>query len=596
MANRNDTATHAVDRDVESEVRCVRERVGLCLRDTHTFVRITGPDAATWLQTQTTNDVVALQSGEGHANTLLDRKARLQAHFTLHRWEDEYWLIVERQQAPHLLELLGEHLFLEDAAIEDAGETVDQLMVQGPKSTAFLASALDTAEAIASDYLPGTTYGCHPLVLSGYEVLAFRISDTGEDGFLLVAEVGEGQALLDALLSDGGDFSPAVIGPDAREILRIEAGIPRFGVDMDSQNRLPETTLEREAVSYDKGCYLGQEVVAKLRTYSSVRRALVGLAFTRDASGAPKPGDTMLVDDKPIGDMRSATFSPTLGYLIGMAYLDREHRDPGSELKFTCESLPHEATASVHVLPIYQAESRSDRAHRLYDEALEVFEQDEADEDATAIDRLRESILLEPTFEDAYEALGVILHRHHRIDEAIHYMKKLEALNSDCIMAHTNLSVFYVAKGMIEEAEQEKAKAAVLQIKHTRDAQNAEEIASAERARIRKEAEERIRMFEEVLEIDPDDPLATYGMGAARMQLNDYEAAIPYLERATELQKDYSAAFLNLGKCLEFVGRTGPAAEAYRRGVPAANRKGDLMPMREMERRLRSLEAPESVS
>lgn len=581
---------------VDAEVLCVRKRVGLWLRDTHTFIRFTGPDVAKWLQTQTSNDVVAIESGGGHANALLDRKARLQAHFTLHRWDDEYWLIVERVQAPHLLETLDQHLFLEDVTMEDNGDGVDQLFVQGPRATAFLASVLDTSDAIGSDYLPATPFGCHPLEVLGHEVLAFRLSDTGEDGFLLVAEAGEGATLLDALIAAGASFEPQVIGDEAREILRIEAGIPRFGVDMDCENRLPETTLERDAVSYEKGCYLGQEVVAKLRAYSSVRRALTGLAFIRDASGAPEPGDALLVDGKAIGEMRSATFSPTLGYLIGMAYIDRDHRDPGSEITFTCASLHNPATATVRVLPIYEAEDRHARAHRLYDEALAVFEQDEADEDASAIDRLRESILLEPTFEDAYEALGVILHRHHRVDEAIHYMKKLEALNPDCLMAHTNLSVFYVAKGMIDEAEEEKAKAAVLQIKHTRDARNAEEIAAAERERIRRDAEERIGMFEEVLEIDPDDALATFGMGAAHMQLNEYEKAVPYLERATELQKDYSVAFLNFAKCLEFLGRTESAAEAYRRGIAAANRKGDLMPMREMERRLRALETPESVS
>jgi folate-binding protein YgfZ len=577
---------------VDAEVRCVRERVGLWLRDTHTFIRITGPDTASWLQTQTSNDVLVLESGDGHANTLLDRKARLQAHFTLHRWEDEYWLIVERDQAPHLLETLDQHLFLEEVTIEDNGDTVDQFFVQGPRATALLASALDTAEAIGSDYLPNADFGCHPLELLGHEVLAFRLSDSGEDGFLLVTEGGHGQAILDALLDAGESFAPSVIGPEAQEILRIEAGIPRFGVDMNRENRLPETTLERDAVSYEKGCYLGQEVVAKLRTYSTVRRALMGIAFIRDASGAPKLGDTLLVDGKPVGEMRSATFSPTLGYLIGMAYLDRDHRDPGSELTCTCESLPEEIIATVRVLPIYQAERREDRAHRLYDEALAVFEQDQDDQDASAIDRLRECILLEPTFEDAYEALGVILHRHHRVDEAIHYMKKLEALNPDCLMAHTNLSVFYMTKGMIEEAEQEKAKAAVLQIQHTRDARNADEIAAAERERIRSEAQERIGMFEEVLEIDPDDALATYGMGAAHMQLSDYEKAVPYLKRATELQQDYSVAFLNLGKCLEFIGQTEIAKETYRSGIAAANRKGDLMPMREMERRLQAIESP----
>ena len=186
---------------VDAEVVCVRERVGLWLRDTHTFIRLTGPDVAKWLQTQTSNDVVAVESGGGHANALLDRKARLQAHFTLHRWDDEYWLIVERQQAPHLLETLDQHLFLEEVEMEDNGDGVDQLLVQGPRATAFLASVLDTSDAIGSDYLPATSYGCHPLEVLGYEVLAFRLTETGEDGFLLVAEAGEGRPLLDALIA-----------------------------------------------------------------------------------------------------------------------------------------------------------------------------------------------------------------------------------------------------------------------------------------------------------------------------------------------------------------------------------------------------------
>ncbi|MBX7257152.1 MAG: tetratricopeptide repeat protein, partial [Candidatus Hydrogenedentes bacterium] len=218
------------------------------------------------------------------------------------------------------------------------------------------------------------------------------------------------------------------------------------------------------------------------------------------------------------------------------------------------------------------------------------FESDAHDKDDKAILLLQEAVLLHPAFEDAYEALGVILNRHHRVDEAIHYMQILASLNPDCIMAHTNLSVFYVAKGMIAEAEEEKAKAAVLQMRQTRDARRAEELAAEERERIRREALERIGMFKEVLEIDPEDPLATYGMGMAHMQLSEYAEAIPYLEQATRLQKDYSVAFLNLGKCLEFSGEREHAIAAYRLGIEAAGRKGDLMPLREMERRLRALE------
>ncbi|MBM3289937.1 MAG: tetratricopeptide repeat protein, partial [Candidatus Hydrogenedentes bacterium] len=412
----------------------------------------------------------------------------------------------------------------------------------------------------------------------------------------------------------------------------IEAGIPRFGVDMDTSNRMPETTLERESVSYDKGCYLGQEVIAKLRAYSTVKLALVGLVL--EAGEFPPIDSTLYLGENEIGVLKSAVFSPTLGKPIALAYLDRDHRAPGAVLELRGrarggEKIDHGDTgitgkeigeahsaspnagksaidggvrgcgdadqrgrtfsARVAVLPFYSAPAREERARALYEEALHRFERDAHDEDDTAIGLLREAVLLAPAFEDAYEALGVILNRHHRVDEAIHFMQILARLAPDSVMAHTNLSVFYVAKGMIPEAEDEKAKAAVLQMKHARQEREAEDIAALERERIRHEALERIAMFKEVLEFDPDDPLATFGAGMAYIQLNDYESALPHLERATQVQKDYSAAFLNLGKCLEFLQRRDEARAAYTAGIECASRKGDLMPMREMERRLKAL-------
>ena len=575
------------------QVIAVRSAVGAWVRDTHTFIRFEGKDVATWLQSQTSNDVVALQSGQGHANTILDRKGRLQAHFTLHRWDDEYWLIIEKQQAPQLLQQLDSHIFIEDARMADAGDEVEQVLVQGPRSLYVLSTVLDAAETTASEFLPAEKYGCHPIELCGYQVLAFRISETGEDGYLFVTQKGESQPLLDKLLEAGKPFGITEVNDDALNVLRIEAGIPRFGIDMDTSNRMPETTLERDAVSYDKGCYLGQEVIAKLRAYSTVKQALVGLIL--ESGEFPQINSTLRSDGQDIGVLKSAVFSPTLDRMIALAYLDRDSRTPGSLLEL-CARTQSNANpdsdpfkARVVVLPFFPTPSREERSRSLYEEALQRFERDEHDHDDTAIELLREAVLLSPTFEDAYEALGVILNRHHRVDEAIHFMQILARLNPDSVMAHTNLSVFYVAKGMIPEAEDEKAKAAVLQMKHARHAREAENIAAEERERIRREAIERIAMFKEVLEFDPDDPLATFGTGMAYIQLNDYENALPYLQRATQVQKDYSVAYLNLGKCLEFLKRTDDAKQAYSAGIESAARKGDLMPLREMERRLKSL-------
>ncbi|MEK7794628.1 MAG: hypothetical protein AAB353_08865, partial [Candidatus Hydrogenedentota bacterium] len=265
--------------EVIEDVFAVRHNAGAWQRTDHTFVRIIGADAASWLHSQTTNDVTGLESGQGHANAILDRQGRLQGHFTLHRWEDEYWMLVERAQWPRVHEHLDAHLFIENVQMEEAGEDLEQVVIQGPRTLRYLAALLDKEGVEASHLLPSAGWGCHPLELLGFEVLAFRVSLTGEDGYVFVVERGQGGALLDALIAGGGNAPVPRILDEAIEVLRIEAGIPKFGVDMDATNPIPETTLERTAVSYEKGCYIGQEVVARLRTYGSVKQALVGLVF-----------------------------------------------------------------------------------------------------------------------------------------------------------------------------------------------------------------------------------------------------------------------------------------------------------------------------
>jgi len=560
--------------DIAAEVRAVRTALGLWLRDDHTFVRITGADAAAWLQSQTTNDVLALNPGDGHHNAALDRQGRLQAHFTLHRWADEIWMLVERAQWPHLREHLDAHLFLEDAKMEETGDELDQLVIQGPQSLPVLANVLGTDHVATNDLLPSASHGVHPVELAGIEVLAFHESLTSEDGYILILEKGKGRALLEELLSRAHELGHEAVevSSEAQEVLRIEAGLPRFDTDIDATQVIAETALDRDCVSYTKGCYLGQEVVARLKTYGSPKRALMGLVSAKPFAGESKV-------------LSSACFSPTLNAHIALALLDRDHRTPGTVIDIGG------VQAEVRALPFYEAPSREARAQSLYDEALRLFQRDPDDIDPAAISLLEEALLLHPRFEDAYEVLGVILHRQNRTDDAIRIMRQLVVLNPDCLMAHTNLSVFYVAKGLIPEAEEEKAKAAVLQIQRAGAERAAHEAAAKERVRLEAEARERIGMFKEVLDIDPDDPLATYGLGKAYIQLNQFADALPYLERATQLQKDYSAAWLDYAKCHEFLGHHTEAAAAYQSGIAAAARKGDLMPLREMERRLKALGA-----
>jgi folate-binding protein YgfZ len=563
-----------------SEIAAVRAHVGVCLREDYTVLQFTGKDVASWLHAQTTNDINGLLSGQGNLNALLDRKGRMQCVFSVHRFEDEYWVVIEKAQKAGLLARMDSHLFLEDVTCTDVGEETPQVVVTGPRTVPLL-HAITGQEAF-----PEAPYSFVPMILDDHEVIAFRMSDFGEDGFVMVPAPGESRAVCELLLDKGHEFLASPMSAAAQDALRVEAGHPRYGLDYDEKVIISETPFEREAVSYTKGCYMGQEVVARLKSYGSPKQALVGLVSGQDVA-PPRPGSLLRVNDKKVGEVRSSVFSPTLDQWIAMAYLDRDHRTPGTVYAFTSEEGPYEAEMTP--LPFREARTRRALAESLYAQALDLFEQDAQDEDDSVVQLLEEAVVLAPDYEDAYEVLGVVLHRHHRLDEAIHYMKALARINPSCVMAHTNLSVFYVAKGMIQEAEDEKALAEQLEMKHQLDEKQAALAAKAERQRLRAEAEERIGMFQEVLEIDPEDPIATMGLGSAYMQLERYEEALDPLRVAVKVKKDYSAAFLKLGTCLEQLGRLEEAAEAYRQGIEVAGRKGDLMPLREMERRVKAM-------
>lgn len=570
----------------DSQWRAVRECAGVWLDDTLSFLRIHGKDAASWLQTQVTSNVLDLQSGSGQQSVLLDRKGRIQGVFTLHRWQDEYWTLMEKASKDRVLERLDAHLFIEDAHLHDASQEVELVALQGARALPFLVSTFGD-DGLALDLLPHEPYAVRPIEVFGFQVLAFRLSLTGEDGFVLAAEAGDGTALLHRLLEAGRSEGVSEIDPPAREVLRIEAGIPQFGVELDHDIIVSETPLEAVAVSYDKGCYLGQEVVARLKSRGSVKQALVGLVIEGD-EGIPS-GTVLKSGGKKAGVVRSCIFSPEYRSFLALAYMGRDWRVSEARYEFVRVDTNAAIFARVRLLPMIDRDDPKVRAVALYHEALDVFKGDPEDKDDRAIKLLREAILLFPAFEDAYEVLGVILHRHGQLDEAITWMKRLVKLNDNCMMAHTNLSVFYAAKGDLEAAEVEKAKAAVLGIQSVASERQAKEHARKEREALCEEARERIGMFEEVLEIDPEDTIATFGMGSALMQLETYAEAAPFLARTVKLDKDYSAAYLKLGQCYEYLGQRDQAIDAYQRGVAVASRKGDLMPLKDMERRLKGL-------
>jgi len=558
--------------ETNKEIDQVRNNCGFFLLDGWSILTAKGKETFSFLQTQTTNDALQLEVGEGQASAVTDRQARLIANFSIHRNStNEAWLLSEESQT--LYNHLESYHFREDITFE----AIDQVLLalQGPKSILVLEKLFTV--------LPEKPNAILQLELEGNQVTLIKKSLTGEEGFVLCFSPNIKEDFLQKFLCVSTEIQPLEISAQAQETLRIEAGIPVFGKDMDSKNILPETGLEHSSVSYNKGCYIGQEVIARIKTYGAPNFALMGLTFEGPVS--PPMNGSIFFKEKKIGIIKSSIRSPSIGKIIALAYLHKDHRSPDIEMDVMIDKRPYKTKTCL--LPFYQAPTRKEHSKKLLNEALKIYkEQENLDEPITI---LREAIDIYPKHAEAYEALGVFLSKQDKLDEAIALMKRLVEINPQEIMAHTNLSVYYMKQGRIEDAENEKAEATALQFEQAVEKNMAKKLKKKAEEQNKKEMEEKIEMFKKVLKIDPVDQVANFGLGSIYLETGRYKEGIGPLTTLVENFKDYSAAYLLLGKTLEKLSENKKAIDVYKKGIAAASKKGDLMPLKDMQNRMNQL-------
>jgi folate-binding protein YgfZ len=542
---------------------------------------VTGPDAECFLQNRLSNDVLALQPGGGQLNAVLDRQAKIQGVFSLHRLAERFRLLIDTAEADNAITQILKFRILEQVDIRKITNVVI-ISFQGPQSQAFLDANFKPADGQS---VPQQEYATCEGVLLGQKVWLVRRSLSGEPGYVLMAESPDGEAFYQSVLAAMQQAGGVELSDEAQNMLRVEAGIPRYGLDYDFETLLPETGLEREAVSYSKGCYLGQETVARIKTYGMVQKALVGLLFEPDAP-LPPTGSTIHLAGKEIGRLCSAIYSPTLQRPIAMAYLGKAERVPGKRLDLEIQGTVY--SVEVTLLPFYSGTTAQKSGTELLKEGLQFFSDGLDDQ---AIRLLEEAIAVDPTLVEAYEALGVILSRHERYDEAICRMNQVLELQPEHVLAHTNLSVFYMKLGDKEKAEEEKAKATMAAFSKKAKESGLVFDIEAERRKKEQATRDKIAMFIEALKYNPQDPLGNFGLGSAYLELKQYQEAIEPLERTIQAQPKHSVAYLSLGKAWEGLNQPEKAREVYQKGIEVAAAKGDLMPLKDMQARLQGLTA-----
>jgi len=310
--------------ELDGQYRALREEAGLVRRE-RAMVVVNGPDSAEYLQGQLTNDVEALAPGEGCYAALLDRKGHLVSDMRVLRLDatgGDIWLDLEVGPSEAVLRHLRTYSLGREVTIEDVGQPWRMVSVIGPRAaelTGFAGLAPEHAQRFRD--------------WDGTEVLGVA-TNLGVDLIVRADVVGA----LEQLLRDAGI---AEVSEEAAEILRVESGRPRFGVDMGPESMPAEAGLVERAVDFEKGCYIGQEPVARLHYRGKPNRTLRGLRL-----GAPvASGELLLLGEKEVGRVGTACVSPAFGP-IGLAIVRREG-NPGDRLAVG----DGETTAEIVELP-----------------------------------------------------------------------------------------------------------------------------------------------------------------------------------------------------------------------------------------------------
>jgi len=315
-----------------------------------------GGDRLRFLHGQVTNDVKRLRPGEGCYAALVTAKGKMESDLNIFCLADELLLDFEPGLTEKISQRLEKYIVADDVQLVDAAPHYSLLSVQGPKAQDIVrASGLFRwgerprepfpSSPFASVKIPHPNFGeiyvmnnlrldgmqgkvgC-PLPAAGAHDVA-AIAQSGLDLFILNTSKS---VVAEELITVAQSLGGRACGWQAFEIARIEAGIPRFGVDMDETNLPLECGIESRAISYRKGCYIGQEVINRVHSFGHVTKELRGLRLADDGKSLPQRHDKLFKEGKEVGYITSAVKSPKLSANIALGYVRREANEIGTEL------------------------------------------------------------------------------------------------------------------------------------------------------------------------------------------------------------------------------------------------------------------------
>lgn len=296
---------------------------------------LSGEDRVRFLNGLVTNDVARLPVGTGCRACQLNRQSKVLSDLRIYACPDRFLVETDPGFEVEALSHLRRYKIADRVEFEPLSDTTVRYSLQGPAAGSVLARVLGGAAADSARTLPA--YG-HRQVEDWGGMVLLRVPRTGRPGVDLIAPEAGGRTLWDALVGAGA--SPA--GWLTLEAGRIEAGLPRFGSDFGPENLLMEAGLA-DALSFEKGCYVGQEIVARVRSRGHVNRVITGLRV----DGETAPGDPVRMGDATLGRITSCAPSPRLGRTVALALVRSDSSTPEGASCFVGEAEPYRRATLV---------------------------------------------------------------------------------------------------------------------------------------------------------------------------------------------------------------------------------------------------------
>jgi glycine cleavage system T protein len=318
-------ATHFTD--AISEHKAVRTDVGIADISYLGTLSLTGEDRTKFLHRLISNDVENLSDGEGNFATLLTNRGKIIADMNVYVLEEAIYISTAPECAENAFTELDKYLIADDVELSLETDKIGAIAVYGHNSTELVQSVLN-AEDLSN--LP--EFHSQFCLFDQQRIVCVRSNTVGECGYHLYISTDKLETLWERLMAERPNVVP--IGWDALESLRIEAGTPRYGTELTDAIIPLEAELEH-AIDFEKGCYIGQEIVARMKYRGHPNRLLRGIEI--DAENPMQQNSKLFNGDKEVGWVTSSVYSPTLRKPIALGYVRMAFTEHGSQIQIETE-------------------------------------------------------------------------------------------------------------------------------------------------------------------------------------------------------------------------------------------------------------------